>query len=284
MFRRRGMLYLTGMLIVIAPPAAWLLSSLPATVTATALPAPTRVAQPARGVSLAAHAELVARDPMALVDLGHARFAKEISTYRCVLTKQERLGNELTKVQEVEVRVRNSPQAVYMLWRANADQAKRALYMDSSEFVDKHGRKVARVEPAGAIARLFVKDLFVPIDGPEARKASRRNIAECGFASTFDLFERYNRLATDAGVLKLRYAGTGTIDGRPTYIIVRDLPYRGPGGPYPDARLVMHLDQEWLLPVALYSYADHNETQLLGSYVFTQIELNPAFSEDTFKF
>ena len=58
-------------------------------------------------------------------------------------------------------------------------------------------------------------------------------------------------IAAEQGVLNIRYAGTGVIDGRPTFVIVRDLPYSGPRGPYPDARMVLHLDQEWLLPVAV---------------------------------
>ncbi len=171
-----------------------------------------------------------------------------------------------------------------MLWRANADGARRALYVDQSDFVDERGCKVARVEPAGAIARLFVKDILIPLHGADARKASRRSMDEAGFRATIDLFETYSTVAAQRGVLDLRYGGTGTIDGRPTYLILRDLPYEGPSGPFPDARLVLHVDQEWLLPVAVYSYADHEEKSLLGSYVFTQVELNPGFGEDAFKF
>jgi len=65
---------------------------------------------------------------------------------------------------------------------------------------------------------------------------------------------------------------------------VRHLPYTGPDGESPDARLVVHLDQEWLVPVACYSYADTNEQTLLGSYETTQIDLNPGFTSDTFRF
>ena len=73
------------------------------------------------------------------------------------------------------------------------------------------------------------------------------------------------------------------VDHRPG-IILRDLPYAGPTGAYPDARMVLHLDQQWLLPVAVYSYADHAQKVLLGSYVFTQVEVNPGFGNDAFRF
>jgi hypothetical protein len=283
MARRRGILYVAGALIIMGPPALWIVSSLPA---ATRRPVATPVERVTRvGASVGDLAALAERDPMALVRLGRERYEQTVREYRCLLVKQERLGNKLSSVQEVELRFRESPRSVYMIWRSNADGARRALYLpDDRAFVNDGGEPLARVEPNGAIARLFVKDLFLPIHGPDARKASRRAIDEAGFHATFDLLEAYNAAAAERGVLDLRYAGTGVVDQRPTFVLVRDLPYAGPNGPYPDARLVLHLDQQWLLPVAVYSYADHLEKDLLGSYTFTQVELNPDFSTDAFQF
>ncbi len=283
MYKRRGILYVASLACLAGPPAWWLLGNLPSGSPPAAVSSIALVADRAGNSS----AELIAaaeRDPMVLARLGRQWYEQHVREYRCVLVKQERLGNKLSQVQEIELRFRESPRAVYMLWKTNADQARRALFMDAREFVDQNGQKLARVEPAGAVARLFVKDLFLPIDGPEARKASRRTIDEAGFRATFDLLETYNAVAAEQGVLDIRFGGTGMVDGRPTYIIVRDLPYTGPTGPYPDARLVLHLDQEWLLPVAVYSYADHQEKELLGSYVFTHVELNPGFDADDFEF
>lgn len=283
--RQRRLWCGAGVLLVLGPPAAWIAASAcappsPGRVgpSAVAGPAPVRVAQAGN------HAELATRDPMALVRLGRARYDQEIQDYHCTLTKQERLGNKLSAVQTIEVRFRKSPKTVYMIWLQNPDQARRALFMDTPEFVDKHGRKVARVEPAGAVARLFVKDTHVPIDGPEARKSSRRSIEDCGFGATFDLLERYNAVALERGVLDIRYDGTGEVAGRPTHVITRILPYTGPNGPYPDAKMVLHLDQETLLPVAVYSYADVQQQQLLGSYVFSNVVLNPGMGDDAFEF
>jgi len=281
---RRGILYVTGALIIIAPPTLWIVSNIPATPRTPAAAPVTLVGHvTARtAVELAALAE---HDPMALVRLGRDYYETNVREYRCLLTKQERLGDKLTPVQEIELRFREAPRSVYMIWKANPDQARRALFLrDDGAYLDGHGQRLARVEPAGVIARLFVKDLFLPIHGPDARKASRRTIDEAGFRATFDLLEAYNTAAAESGVLDLRYSGTGTVDGRPTYVLVRDLPYDGPGGPYPDARMVLHLDQEWLIPVAISSYADHHEKELLGSYVFTKVELNPDFAADAFEF
>lgn len=282
MTKRRGILYITGALLIAGPPFAWLVSSIPVeapvsrpevTLAADREPLP---AQDLRALAL--------RDPMRLVEQGREYYDRNIREYRCTLVKQERLGNKLTDVQEIEIRYRENPYAVYMLWKSNPDGARRALHMHSDDYVDERGRKLVRVEPNGAVARLFTKDIFLPLDGAQVRKESRRAIDEAGFRSTFELLEHYNAIAKERGVLDLKLAGTGEIDGRPTYVLQRDLPYQGADGPYPDARMKLHLDQEWLLPVAVYSYADHNEETLLGSYVFTDIEINPNFDELAFSF
>ncbi len=282
MSRRRGILYVAGALLIVGPPALWIISSLP---IATALPMDAPLARVTAAVPVNADlAALAERDPMALVHLGRQRYEQSVHEYRCVLIKQERLGNKLSDIQQVELRFREAPRAVYMLWQSNADGARRAMYLPGERtYSNDKGEPLARIEPNGAIARLFVKDIYLPIRGPDARKASRRAIDEAGFHATFDLLEAYNAVAAERGVLELRYAGTGVVDGRPTYVLVRDLPYT-PDGPYPDARLVLHLDQEWLLPTAVYSYADHQNKELLGSYEFTQVELNPEFGPDAFQF
>lgn len=283
MSHRRGILYVAGALLIVGPPALWIVSSIPA---AARHPAAALAGRAAPGANVTSDLETLAqRDPMALVRLGRQRYDETVREYRCVLTKQERLGDELTEVQEVELRFRESPRSVYMLWMSNADQTRRALYLPSErDYVNERGEPLARVEPNGAIARLFVKDIFLPIHGPEARKVSRRFIDEAGFRATFELLEMYNGIAAERGVLDLQYSGTGVVDGRPTFVLVRNLPYTGPAGPYPDARMVLHLDQQWLLPVAVNSYADHAERELLGSYVFTQIDLSPDFGADAFQF
>jgi hypothetical protein len=227
---------------------------------------------------------LAQNDPAALARLAHQRCDRDVRDYTCLFLKQERIDGKLRDLEQIEVLFREQPKSVYMIWRKNADQAKRALFEDTPEFVDEKGEKVARVEPAGALIRLVVADILMPIHGKRARQSSRRSIDEFGFRSTLDLLEHYNQLGQDCGVLDLRYEGEGNIDGRPTYKIVRYLPYDGPGGIWPEAKMVMHIDQEWLLPTAIYSYADHAGTVLLGSYVHTQVKLNPGLSADAFDF
>lgn len=286
--RRRGSLTVASTMLLITPLAIWFVSSLhipSPSKTPALLPKAAAGPQDIEPVPAATVEELLKHNPMAVVRMGRERYDREIRDWRAILLKQELLPDGLTPVQEIEVRYRNSPQTVYMTWMANAGGARRALWMPGDpRFVDQQGRALARVEPNGTLVRLVTTDVFVLVHGPDARKASRRTIDECGFASTFALLEKYNGIAEARGVLDFRYAGPGEIDGRKTYKIVRRLPYEGPDGPYPDALMVLHIDQEWLLPVAVYSYGDKDGTQLLGSYVFTKIELNPGLDEAAFAF
>jgi hypothetical protein len=61
------------------------------------------------------------------------------------------------------------------------------------------------------------------------------------------------------------------------------LPYTGPSGRYPNGRLVVHLDQEWLLPVAVQAYADRLERELIANYLYSNVVLNPGLGDEAFK-
>ncbi len=228
--------------------------------------------------------ELARRDPSGLLRLARQRCQRETGDFSCLFVKQERIKGILKPVEEIDARYRADPLSVFMIWRRGAGQARRALFIDSQAFVDRDGQRLARVEPAGVLLRLIVSDVMAPIHDARARKASRRAIDEFGFRSSFELIERVNDLAAARNELDLRFEGEGAVDGRATVILVRRLPYTGPGGRYPDAKLILHLDQEWLLPTAIYSYTDPEGHELLGSYVFAQVKLNPGFGEDDFQF
>lgn len=220
-------------------------------------------------------------DPMALLRLGIRNYDRDIKNYRCVFLRQERLNGKLTPRQTIEVLYRESPRAILMTWVRNVGQARRALYRETVR-ADGQIRSQLLVEPAGFIARLVAKQVTVPVRGRRARRAGRYTIDQFGFRAVLERVLRDSGLAQERGDLDLTYTGQGEIDGRPTLILVRRLPYTSPKGPYSDARLVLHLDREWLVPLAAYSYADPEGKTLLGSYVMTSVKLNQEFDDAAF--
>jgi hypothetical protein len=207
---------------------------------------------------------------------------RALRDYSCTFTKQERLRGELSTRQTMRVHFREQPLSVYMEWLENADRIRRALYV-RGRHRDGAGREQVVVEPAGALARLVAGNVKVALDGKEAREASRRSIDDFGFRYAIESILRENERFQAEGVLRWEPVREGSVDGRETWVLIRHLPYDGVGKAYPNGMLVIHIDREWLLPVALQAYADHAEQHLLEEYVFTDITLNPGLSEDSFQ-
>lgn len=218
--------------------------------------------------------------PLELLREAQRRYRENVIDYTCTFQKQEQLGGELTKVQETEVKFREKLQSVYMHWTKNAAKARRVIYVEGKW--TKGGQPAALCEPHGAVARLIVRSIVMPINGPEAKAASRRTIDQFGFANALNLIVKYSVMAKQTGELELEYTGEGTVDGRPTYIFKRVLPYTGEGGKYPDRLLVYHLDKETLLPVMCASYADDKGKELLGQYMYTNVKLNAGLTDADF--
>lgn len=245
-------------------------------------PAPV-VSGPAAGMS---HAEYAAADPIGFARWARQEFEKRVKDYRCTFSKQELVQGKMTKLQVMELRYRHDPESIFMIWKENEDEVRRALYVPSDPaFRESDGGRLARVEPAGSIARLFVTDIMIEIDGDRAKKASRRTIADAGLRGTYRLLEEYNGTAEKNGDLDFRYIGPSSVAGRATYRFERFIPTaKVDGKTYVDARMIFHIDQEHFYPVAVYSFADHEGKKLLGQYLFSNVEINPRFSADDFKF
>ncbi len=242
-------------------------------------PVSTTLASVAPDVSLDA---LARTDPLAFVRRCRDEYVRRgIRDYTCRFVKQESVADRLGQVEEVSVRFREQPFSVDMQWIKNASSAKRALYVKDA-WVDDHGRQLAWFKPKGALLQLFVPKIKQPITGRRAKKAARRSLDQFGFRSTLDLIIKYTERARQNDELILRYVGEGVIEGRATWVFERQLPYTGREEPYPDALLIYHIDQQWLVPTACYSYADPAGLELLGSYVITDVRFDVGLGDDDF--
>ncbi len=241
-----------------------------------------------RSAALASHVaaadpleHLARTDPLAFLQRCRDRYDQAVQDYSCTFVKQERIGNRLTPEQVIQVKFREAPFSTNMRWTANPDDAAQVTYI-AGRWRDDDGQDLAWCKPAGAIASLFIDKIRQPIHGRRAAKASRRSIDQFGFSNTLDLIVHYSEKAARDGELELRYTGAGFVDGRPTYVFERLLPYTGQEVPYPDRLLIFHIDREWLLPTACYSYADDAGTELLGKYLLTSATFNVGFTDADF--
>jgi hypothetical protein len=220
-------------------------------------------------------------DPMRLLETALSRCRYSVSDYVGTLVKQERIGGQLGSRQRILVKFRREPFSVFLHWVENPKDARRVLYIEG-ERVDDRGRELALVQPEGSIARLLFPSLTVPIHGPGAHTMSRVTIDQFGFENGLALILKYARLAGDQGAPSLRYVGSGTVGDRLTHVVERRLPYQSGESIYPDRTLIVHLDRERLIPLAIHCYADDAQQELLASYVFSDVRLNVGLTDQDF--
>ncbi len=221
------------------------------------------------------------RDPLGFLRFCWDNYKQEIQDYRCTFTKHERIKGEFKPEQVADVRFRENPFSVDMTFTKNVGECARALYV-ANKWVDDEGNQQAWAKPGGAIVRLLISKILQPIHGTRAQKASRRTIDQFGFGKSFELIIKYSVKAKEVDALSLKYIGEGSIDGRPTYKFERILPYDGDESNYPDHLLEFHIDKQWLLPVACIAYSDQAGEDLLGSYIYTDVVLNPGYTPEDF--
>lgn len=227
------------------------------------------------------HHRLAQREPLAFLQYCWDHYRRTVQDYRCRFIKQERIRGRIRSEQQMLVNFRRGPDSVHMKFTKNKGPVEQALYIEGAWY-DKDGNAQVLVEPAGTLVSLFVPKIKIDVRGKRARKESRRTLDQFGFDKVLGLIMEYSKKAAARGELDLRYVGDGVVDGQPTYILERRLPFTGKPLPYPDRLLVIHIDQENLLPVAAMSYADDAARELLGSYVYNDLEVNVGLTDADF--
>jgi hypothetical protein len=223
--------------------------------------------------------ERAARDPVGFMEFCLERYDQTVRDYTCTFTKQELLGKKLSAEQVMNAYFREKPFSVRLEWTRNEDKCSRVLYV-ADKWVEQ-GRQMAVVEP-GAIARLFCPYVMREIEGPDARKSSRRTINQFGVRNSMELILKFCRLARERNQLKFDYIGKGEVDGRETLVFERRLPYTGNEAEWPDRLLVVHMDKEWLLPSLCMAFADDDKSVLLGKYMTTDLKINANLPDSVF--
>ncbi len=124
-----------------------------------------------------------------------ADYLKQFETYTAVFHKQERLGGDLSKIQDIELKIRQSPVfAVYMKWR-NGDRGRQLLYSDDY----KDGDMVVKL--GGFKGRLLPGFRLNPM-GSKARSEARHPVTDCGIMGMADqmIARRRRDLAVGHGI------------------------------------------------------------------------------------
>ncbi len=224
---------------------------------------------------------LLQTDPLEFFRRALARYEEEIHDYRCTFRKLERVEGELRGEETSRVLFREKPHSVLMSWDASPRPAQRVLFIDD-KWVNDDGEELALIHPEPVLAMLLPRTKQ-PIHGALAKAKGRRTIDQFGFGQSLRLIIYYSEEAAKIGQLGLEYTGRSSFEGRPTYVIERRLPYTDEDGFYPERKLVIHMDEEWLLPTCVIAYADEQEQQLLGRYLITDVQFNTGLTDRDFQ-
>lgn len=212
------------------------------------------------------------------------RYDRTIHDYSCTFIKKERVNGQLRNEQIMSAEFMEEPFSVHLKWDELGDSmAQQAIFVDG-KITDDNGNKMAWAQPKSPL-NLIVNRVEQDIWGANAKRASRKPISNFGVANSLRLIIKYCDIAYADGDLDLRYVGEGTIKGRKTFVIERRLPFDGnEDGKYPDAYLIVHIDEENLIPAAAVAYNKDqvSEETLLGSYVWTDFKPNLGLTEDLF--
>lgn len=224
------------------------------------------------------------RDPLSALRQASRECERLVRDYICTFVKQEQVQGRLRKEQDIRVQCRTEPFSVLMEWLTNKDKVDRVLYV-KGKWRNGKGGDQAWADPAGWAIDLLLGPkggVLQNIHGRMAEATARRTVDQFGFINTFGLLLKYSDMARDRGELDLAYLGRSELNGQATYLFRRRLPYTGEDGRYPERLLLVHLDRDTHLPIGVFTWADDEKQELLGSYVFKDVELNPGLPDEVF--
>jgi hypothetical protein len=219
-------------------------------------------------------ADLAATDPIAMLEAGLQRYRAEVQGYRCTLVKRERLHGRLKPEEVVTAAFREAPFSVLMHWQSGAGDGDASLYVEG----ENDGQMLVR--PMASWKRMLVGGyVSIDPDDPRVLDSSRYTIRHFGIARGMERSYASWKHARDAGMLHVEYLG------------LRSLPEAGDRLCHVWQRHCTHPEEEGLTQsqiaidaetwLQLSSYLWAGE-ELIGSYHFREVDLNPTFQAGEF--
>lgn len=220
---------------------------------------------------------------VALLEQGE-KFLAGIDCYTATLAKQEVVGNELLEEQTIQLKCRQKPFSVYLVWTAG-DTGREVIYVEGQN----DGKMIAH--DGGWKARLPAFKLE-----PNCRLAmldSRYPVTHAGFAALTTMMLDLHRedVAKNSGLAMCRAEEDQTFDGRPCTVFTTEYSSQAASPIY--RKSITYIDNEWNLPVHSKHFewpatgkdaddANPDDSTLIESYSFTNVEMGCGLSESDF--
>ena len=223
--------------------------------------------------------QLAESDPAAFLQLCRNYCRVRIRDYVCLFVKEELLADGLSPERHMEVHFREDPFSVDLKWTKNPQLASRMSYVKGWQ--DQAGNPIAHFHLRGGLSLLAPKGVYRCIYADGIGTESRRPIDQFGLCHMLDMMVATNERAAGNPEFSLRFLGENTFNSRPTFLFERKLPY-SEGGDWPDRHMLVHIDADHLVPIALFAYADDENQSLLGRYEFRDLRCNVGLTDADF--
>jgi len=211
---------------------------------------------------------LAKSDLIELLEWSMELYNQDIRDYSAILHKQERINGKLIKPQQIAFWFRERPYSILMKWQKNAVSIDKLLYVEGQE----NGNMF--VHPTAPWS--WIKSVKRKPKCKEALQGSLKTADEFGFYKNMEYLHQVFSIAQRRNALNVKYIGEKNIHDRSTVAV--EIRLTDPGCKY--KKILMHIDKQLALPVSLTFY--NKQDQLLSSYSFEKLTINPGLSEEVF--
>jgi hypothetical protein len=214
-------------------------------------------------------------DPIQFLQWSIIRCQREVKGYRVNMRKQERIKGALKPSEDILVCFREEPFSVLFDYQKPVD-AKYVLYIKPDDFSDKNrGRLLAKT------AGLLSIQLSLSPDDDRARDSSRYAMYDFGIKVGSERTLHSWVAAKNDDALHIKFMGEKKIKelgNRPCWVLRRT----GYRKPEEDGitEATFYFDKETWLQVG--NVLKNRNGDLIGEYLFRDLELNPKFDDDVF--
>jgi hypothetical protein len=219
---------------------------------------------------------------------GEAKLAK-IPAYAATFVKQERIGDALTELQVIQLRMFHQPKRISMKWEGGKDAGQRVIYAEGENDGDMLVRKLTGIE-----ARLGV--IALNPSGVLAMKHSRHPVTQAGLLEMTRITRQYRQadLKLEAGI-SAKLLEHQKLNGRDCLCLVVEYekPDFAPDEKKEYRKTMVFIDSQTKLPACVRCYgwpekiADANpqkldQTTLLELYAYKNIDFEAQVQADDF--
>ena len=238
------------------------------------LPEPEPTPAPVQTVTPTAELERLAKvDPIAFLERCRDKTEREIKSTRGTLLMRERVMGKVTPPERVQFSFKDRPYSIRMEWKEGAKLARKTLFVigqnDGYMFVQPSGWRslagIVRSKP----------------DSEDALNSSRVPITKFGMQKGIESTIRAWKEARASGDFQVTFSGRKTIPplgDRPVWELKRiaSKPCEAEG----IVKATYYIDTQTCLQVGFHLLGQGDE--LIGTYYFRDLEINPVFDKDTF--